>query len=798
MAKRLNALFGHESPKSLSNLTAMVLLAALTACTVVRPAPAAGAEKLLSRNATYRIRGGGYVYTGQIQPGINEGAEKAGIVYAPLVETTDSGDALVDGDDGDASKIYTPWIWHQPGKIIEVEMTLPGESQVSRVHVQFPQDTNYRPESAHLYAKDAAGKWDDLGIKWVHSERDPVEQSPDDATFELKGRSCRELQIVVGGNRQHVGITEIEVWGDGPTENDRRGLILQTPHIQTVKPPRAALPEGAVNLSKSAKISFKSSHGLTVGTPAALLDGKRDAGIRIDGQPQKHWYVTAELDLGDTYQIDAIHLWMPGGKGVTTGHVHEVKLAISPSADQLDWDSPTGMLVNPYWPLDDAPKPYRIAANDLNVPGRRVRIEGYLSGTGGVTSILALGEIEVWGRPLEGPAPTVARLDLRPVEIEPEAIAELSPKWQELRKRRIRGIWIAGDLYNPFGETGKTKGQVLGEAGFNTVVIYTGVDQKNRNTAPELEDRIKRNVAEARQHGLLLFAKWQFGSTHIEPYRRFRGANGMLHERSACPLQPGYIERHVGRWALASATLGADGFTFDTEMYESDGTGYPSACYCDSCFKLYLQTYSTDWESHYARISAERRGEWIEANVATRHYAQAQRQHLIKQFDVIRDNCRKVNPDFLFAYAPFVGYLSGLTHGLGTPSKPVIVWSEREYTGGPGGRTVDFLELIRDQKLPVFYVAGHMLWYQNPQVLTDNALEAALYTDGWWAWLGTAILANIGTDDPVAFKSPYGRAQGTTAMQYLDAIKAMHDRLDALLQQGPEQWPKSELFPISK
>jgi hypothetical protein len=787
------------SPRSLAMLMAMLLLGAIVAPAVVcAQAAADGAEKLLSSNATYRIRGGGYVYTGQIQPGVNEGAEEAGIVFAPLVETTDRGDALIDGDDTDASKIYTPWRWHQPGKVIEIEMTLPGESQVSRVHVQFPQDTNYRPESARLFIKDAAGKWIDLGIQWVHSERDPVEQSPDSATFELKERSCRDLKIVVGGNRRHVGITEIEVWGDGPTENDRRGLVPQTPHIQTVKPHKAVPPEGSDNLAKSAKLSFESSHALTVGTSAALIDSKRASGIRIDGQPQKHWYVTAELDLGDTYQIDAIHVWMPGGKGVSNGHLHEVKLAVSPSADQLDWDSPTGMLVNPYWPLDDAPKPYVIAANDLNVPGRRVRIEAYLSGTGGVTSILALGEIEIWGRPFDGPAPTVARLELRPVQIEGETIANLSPKWEQLRKHRIRGIWIAGDLDNPFGGTGKTKGQVLGEAGFNAVVIYTGPDRKNRNTAPELEDRIRRNVAEAHSNGMVLLAKWQYGSTHIEPYRRFRGANGLLHSRSSCPLQPEYVERHVGRWALAAAKLGADGFTFDTEMYESDGTGYPSACYCDSCFKLYLKTYSTDWERHDARIAAERRGEWIEANVATRHYAQAQRQHLIRLFDGIRARCRQVNPDYLFAYAPFLGYLSGLTHGLGTPNKPVIVWSEREYTGGPTGKTADFLKRIHNQKLPVFYVGGHMLWYQNPATLTENALEAALYTDGWWAWMGTGILTNIGLDDPIAFKAPYGRAAGFTAMQYLDAIKAMHDRLDILLEQDPEQWPKSELFPIAK
>ncbi len=91
-----------------------------------------------------------------------------------------------------------------------------------------------------------------------------------------------------------------------------------------------------------------------------------------------------------------------------------------------------------------------------------------------------------------------------------------------------------------------------------------------------------------------------------------------------------------------------------------------------------------------------------------------------------------------------------------------------------------------------------MLLFQDPKTLTENALEASLYTDGWWAWFGGALVNRVGTDDPVAFQPPYGRKKGFTAMQYLEALKAMHDRLDALLEQGPDSWPKSELFSTLK
>ena len=37
---------------------------------------------LLSQNATYRLSGGGYVYTGQIQPGVNARALQDGMVLS--------------------------------------------------------------------------------------------------------------------------------------------------------------------------------------------------------------------------------------------------------------------------------------------------------------------------------------------------------------------------------------------------------------------------------------------------------------------------------------------------------------------------------------------------------------------------------------------------------------------------------------------------------------------------------------------------------------------------------------------
>ena len=71
------------------------------------------AEQLLSRNATYRLIGEGYCYPEQVMPGSNDRAKEVCWQPSPLVETTDNGDFLIDGDTSDQSMVYTPWYWNR-------------------------------------------------------------------------------------------------------------------------------------------------------------------------------------------------------------------------------------------------------------------------------------------------------------------------------------------------------------------------------------------------------------------------------------------------------------------------------------------------------------------------------------------------------------------------------------------------------------------------------------------------------------------------------------------------------------
>ena len=372
---------------------------------------------------------------------------------------------------------------------------------------------------------------------------------------------------------------------------------------------------------------------------------------------------------------------------------------------------------------------------------------------------------------------------------------KLHPQLKWLDDEKVRGIWIGGDMFAKHGDTDKTNGQVLADAGFNLVVIYTGVDRKNRDTAPDLEDRIARNIAEGRKYGIRVLAKWQYGSTHLEPHRRYREGGGKLHHTTCCPLDYEYIERHVGRWAVRSAELGADGFVFDTEMYESDVTTYPGPCFCDECFKHYLRKHTKDWQAQYDTIKPEERGAWINDKGASRTYNRFHTKRVEALYDKLRARCQAVNPAFLLGYAPFLNSFAGLTEGLGTPSNPCLVFSEQEYTNGPNPQSLANVQRIRSEGIPARYLSGLMVYQQEPADFANNALVGALYGDGWWAWYGGALLNNTGLDKPIAFKSPYGRAMNTTAAQYHEALAASHAKLDELVSAKPDSWPKMKEVP---
>ena len=136
---------------------AAVILASCAGTTGSASAAENAAETLLSRNASYTLAAEGFMYVGQVQPGVNLRPKEAKWVETPLVEGTDTGDLLIDGKTDPASVVYTPWYWSSQVKQITVAMTLPGRSRVSRVVVVFPEEPVMRAEAATLFVKTEGG-----------------------------------------------------------------------------------------------------------------------------------------------------------------------------------------------------------------------------------------------------------------------------------------------------------------------------------------------------------------------------------------------------------------------------------------------------------------------------------------------------------------------------------------------------------------------------------------------------------------------------------------------------------------
>ena len=385
------------------------------------------------------------------------------------------------------------------------------------------------------------------------------------------------------------------------------------------------------------------------------------------------------------------------------------------------------------------------------------------------------------------------RINRRPIAFEPEPVTELHPQLKWMRTDKIRGAWAATELYEPYGDTDRTRAQVMADGGLNVVVVSLQADPKNRSVAPALEDVLPANIRAAHDSGLALWTKWNYGSQHQEPYHRYRAPDGTLAKKSCCPLDERYIERHIGRWAVLNAKAGADGFVIDTEMYESDLADYAGPCVCDYCFRAYADAFAENSDAVYDGVEPEHRGVWLRPDGIYGHYSRFARRRTEDMYDRIRARCQALNSAFVFGYAGILEHIPGITRGFGTSAVPCVVFDESEYTTGPTFTMQRNLRYLRRTDAPAVYVCGLWLHKTRPKELAERALISSLYADGWWAWFGAALLLEPDAVSGTYTKDPYGRFPATRADEYWDLLKPMHARLSRLLAGPREAWPG---FPV--
>ena len=95
------------------------------------------------------------------------------------------------------------------------------------------------------------------------------------------------------------------------------------------------------------------------------------------------------------------------------------------------------------------------------------------------------------------------------------------------------------------------------------------------------------------------------------------------------------------------------------------------------------------------------------------------------------------------------------------------------------------------ENMPVLFVSGLYVKVQSPERFAENVLQSCLYTDGYFAWYGTALLSFPGPgEEKQTLPGAYGRWGNSSAADYLGRPKATHTRLDTLLTQPRDTWPK--------
>ena len=414
--------------------------------------------------------------------------------------------------------------------------------------------------------------------------------------------------------------------------------------------------------------------------------------------------------------------------------------------------------------------------------------------------------------PITGCTVHAGELDLRPIEIKPEPLSQLRPELKWMTEQKIRAIWITDDLFEKSVEGDRTKAQVIADAGFNLVHVSMGpntddkrsgvVDLDNppalrhdRTRSTALEVRLKPNIAEAERVGLHLFVGWKYGTHHLEPYRKYRSPTQGLATYTCCPLDEAYIAgQHIGNWAVKAAQGGAEGINIDTEMYHSDKSLYYDPCVCDDCFATYLKEYAADWKAVYDSVPAEERGKWLVDRGALNnlanpwwgdsHYVNFATKRVEKLWDGIRRRCQAINPSFVLARYHVFGNLPGMERGLGTSTVPCPVFNASEYNHGPYRGSFLNMKSIPGN-FPVLYLSGTYVTEQPPEMVAESALQGCLYTDGWWAYYGTALLVD-------GLPGGYGRYEGTSRADYLDRITAVHAKIDKLLALPKDQWPERQ------
>ncbi len=270
----------------------------------------------------------------------------------------------------------------------------------------------------------------------------------------------------------------------------------------------------------------------------------------------------------------------------------------------------------------------------------------------------------------------------------------------------------------------------------------------------------------AGNYGIALFPIHSFAGTDEArvlkgKYRPYVDLHGKLFSSTPCPLDAEYwnvsIAERFHRLAPLSNIVPIAGVLFDTEMYGGDFSLYRNHCFCDVCWKEFIQQepffFSVKDPKIYT-IEGKKRHEYLRKRRLLQQYADYQEAAVATILSRIEQQIHDINPALQLG---FLGYRDnwfyhGLVRGLGTPVMPVLVFSESSYIRGytqyvlQEQASIMTLRQIKtsahsgESSTPIAqYIPGLWLGRFFPEDLPSQLSHLAMHASGYWLFTADSL-----------------------------------------------------------
>jgi len=312
-------------------------------------------------------------------------------------------------------------------------------------------------------------------------------------------------------------------------------------------------------------------------------------------------------------------------------------------------------------------------------------------------------------------------------------------------------------------------------------------------------------------YGIKLFPIHSFaGTEEIKllkgEYLPYVDRSGKTFPSTPCPLDANYwnisIVERFEQLAYLSKSTSIFGIVFDTEMYGAEISIYRDLCFCDVCWREFVQSepFFVTAKDHAAyNLKKEKRFKYLTRHNLLQRYSDFQQQRLQEILSRIEKHIHSINPDLVLGFLAYKNnwFYRGLIRGLGTETKPVLVFSETSYVRGytqyvDQERTFIEENTKRQEELsensqPIArYIPGLWLGRFYPEDLPSQLYNLAKHTNGYWLFTASSLWT------PGQKPKPY--ALHGSNDEYWTAFKKANDELERF-SQAPDTY-QSNLPPV--